>query len=66
MAHKKGKIHGVKNAIRRLLTINEKLLNKEVMAETTLNKMKVNLRKDSNITMVSYLDCFRGQIFVEL
>ncbi|CUM48579.1 unnamed protein product [Debaryomyces tyrocola] len=57
---RKEKYIEAKNSIRRLLSINKNLLNKEAMAEAMLNKMKMTLRQESDIAIGSYLDCFKG------
>lgn len=56
---KKGKYQEAKHSIKRLLTENEHLPDKEVMAQAMVDKMKLTIKEEKALTAgISFLDCF--------
>lgn len=60
---KNGKIKEAKLSLKRLLTENKDLPNKEILAEGMLQKMQMTIKEEDSINKgvsASYWDCFKG------
>lgn len=62
---RKGKLAEAKHSLKRLLTENKHLPNKELLAETMVTKMQITITEERLETNSgsSYLDCFKGKDF---
>lgn len=60
---RKGKYEEAKNSIKRLLTVNKYLPNKDILAEAMVSKMKLTITEERLATgsESSYIDCFKGK-----
>jgi len=59
-----GRASDAKKNIKRLLTLNEHLPEKDVLADAMFNKMQLTIKEEEQVTKgVSYADCFRGDNF---
>ena len=58
---KKGRLHQAKHSLKRLITSNEHLSNKDVLVDAMVNKMQLTVEKEYAISSsASYWECFKG------
>lgn len=57
---RKGKLEEAKKSLKRLLTKNEYLQDKDSVAEAMLTRIQMTLKEESNQDDCSYLECVRG------
>ncbi|CUM63804.1 uncharacterized protein PRCAT00001388001 [Priceomyces carsonii] len=58
---RKGRDAEAKESLKRLLTVNEKMPNKDEMSSALLNRIKMTLKEeDANSLNSSYVECFKG------
>jgi len=61
---RKAKSSEAKKNIKRLLSVNEHLPDRDVLADAMFNKMQLTIKEEEQITSgVSYSDCFKGGNF---
>lgn len=59
---RKNRIQEAKHSIKRLLTVNEHLPDKEILAEAMVQKIQMTLKEEALTNNgESFLDCFKGQ-----